>query len=159
MSNGGMAEFWPWETRDRACLYPAQAAKNFALLRRFPKINPTDPPLRLRLGMVEKSAKKPAPGRWSQWSEALEAALHEARSALASGEAQDAERRAKAVSAFAKAIRDTAELAEYARTLPPEEDVEAIREELRRRIARFIDADKAGADLETLERIGAGQAQ
>ncbi len=142
---------------DRACVYPAQGRRSTALLRRFPKINPTDPPARLGLGMFEKSAKKSAQGRWSQWSEALEGALHEARAALASGEAQDAERRAKAVSAFAKAIRDTAELAEYARMLPPEEDVEAVRAELRRRVDRFVAAEQAGADLGELERIGAGE--
>jgi hypothetical protein len=107
--------------------------------------------------MFEKSARKSAQGRWAQWSEALEGALHEARAALASGEAQDAERRAKAVSAFAKAIRDAAELAEYARMLLPEEDVEAVRAELRRRVDRFVAAEQAGADLEALERIGAGE--
>ncbi|MDX2274658.1 MAG: hypothetical protein NW206_04335 [Hyphomonadaceae bacterium] len=95
--------------------------------------------------------------RWSQWGAALDAALAETQAALAAGEPQEAERRAKAISAFAKAIRDAAELADYARAMPQEEDAEAIRAALRRRIARFIEAEKSGADLETLERIGAGQ--
>ena len=99
--------------------------------------------------------KKPgeAQGRWAEWSEALQAALLETRAALAGGETQDAERRAKAVSAFAKAIRDAAELAEYARTMPPEEDAEAIRAELRRRIARYADAAKSGAGAGELEGL------
>lgn len=102
---------------------------------------------------------KAAENKWTQWSAALDAALRETQASLTAGEAQDAERRAKAVSAFAKAIRDAAELADYARTLPPEEDAEAIRAELRRRIARFIEAEQSGADLETLERIGTGEIQ
>lgn len=95
-------------------------------------------------------AEKPGQNRWTQWSAALDAALRETQTSLAAGEAQEAERRAKAVSAFAKAIRDAAELADYARTMAPEEDVEAIRTELRRRIARYIDAAGAGAGADEL---------
>jgi hypothetical protein len=108
-------------------------------------------------GSGKSGSGKSGQGRWSRWSEALDAALDETRAALAEGQAQDAERRAKAVSAFARAIRDAAELEEYARALPPEEDVEAIRAELRRRVARFVAAEQSGADLGTLERIGAGE--
>ena len=104
--------------------------------------------------MVEKSAQ----GRWADWQAALEDALTDVRQMLAAGEPQEAERRAKAVSAFAKAIRDTVELAAYGRDQAPEDDAEALRAELRRRVARVIEADRAGADLETLERIGAGAA-
>ena len=95
--------------------------------------------------------------RWRRWSEALDAALNETRAALAAGEAQEAERRAKAVSAFARAIRDAQELEDYARQQEPEADADAIRDELRRRVARFAEAQRAGADLEELGRIGAGE--
>jgi hypothetical protein len=98
-------------------------------------------------------AEKPGQNKWTQWSAALEAALRETQASLASGEAQEAERRAKAVSAFAKAIRDAAELADYARTMPPEEDIESIRTELRRRIARYADAATAGAGVDELASL------
>lgn len=98
--------------------------------------------------MVEKSAKS----RWEEWSAALDAALQDVRAALAAGEAQEAERRAKAVSAFARAIRDASEVAEYGRALPPEEDAESAKAELRRRLARYVEADREGASVAELEQ-------
>lgn len=109
--------------------------------------------------MVEKSGaaapgrETPAPRRWEDWILALEAALGEARVSLAGGDVQEAERCAKAVSALAKAVRDAAELEAFTRTLAPEEDDEEIRAELRGRIARFVEADLAGAAPAVLERI------
>jgi len=81
--------------------------------------------------------------------------LDDAHAALETGDAADAERRAKAVSAL---IRAETELAAYASaSAAPEEDEEAIRAEIRRRVARFIAAAEAGAPDDVLERIGRGQ--
>jgi hypothetical protein len=91
--------------------------------------------------------------RTSEAAAALEALLTEIEATLASGDSDEACRRAKAVSALVRARRDVAELAELAREQPSEEDVEALRAELRDRLARFADADRAGAPAEVLERI------
>ena len=87
----------------------------------------------------------------------LRALLDEAHGALASGDAPDAERRAKAVSALVRAERDVADFiaAEAANT---ETDAEAQRAELLGRIARLVQADHAGAPDEVLERIASGVA-
>lgn len=83
--------------------------------------------------------------------------LDEAHEALAGGEAADAERRAKAVSALVRAERDVAEfLATEAGDA--EDDAEAQRAELLGRITRLIEADHAGAPDEVLERIASGAA-
>jgi len=78
--------------------------------------------------------------------------LDDAHAALADGDAGMAEQRAKAVSALLRAERD---LAEYvaARAASAEDDDEALRAEIRSRIARFVDADRAGAPPEVLERL------
>lgn len=81
--------------------------------------------------------------------------LDEARAALAQGDPSEAERRAKAISAIARAERDVAELLAAARRQPPEENDEYYRAELRRRLARFVEAERAGAPAEVLERIAA----
>jgi recombinational DNA repair ATPase RecF len=69
-----------------------------------------------------------------------QAALAEAESALQSGEAQDAERRAKALSAIAKAAADIAQWREQAmaalKANETEQDGEAFRRELELRIDR-----------------------
>jgi predicted glycoside hydrolase/deacetylase ChbG (UPF0249 family) len=86
---------------------------------------------------------------------ALRRLLDDAHAALADGDAADAERRAKAVSAL---IRAEGELTAYVAThAAPEEDEEAIRAEIRNRVARFVEAAGAGAPDEVLERIGRGQ--
>jgi phage terminase large subunit-like protein len=82
------------------------------------------------------------------WTVSLSEALAAARMELAAGDVAEAERRAKAVSALSKAVRDTAELESVARAQPPEEDVEALRADLRRRLARFVEADLADAPEE-----------
>ncbi len=81
---------------------------------------------------------------------ALRDVLAKAQAALAAGDACEVERRAKAVSALVRAERD---VAEFARALPPEQDEEALRAELRRRLVLFAKADLADAPPDVLERI------
>lgn len=78
--------------------------------------------------------------------------LDEAHAALAGGQPGEAELRAKAVSALLRAERD---LAEYtaSHAMSAEDDDEAVRAEIRGRIARFVDAERAGAPAEVLERL------
>lgn len=75
--------------------------------------------------------------RESRWR----AALAEAEAALAAGEAQDAERRAKALSAIAKAAAELAHWREQTmaalKAQEMENDGEAFRRELELRINRF----------------------
>lgn len=84
---------------------------------------------------------------------ALRQALNQAELTLAEGEPGEAERRAKAVSALVKAARETVEFENAVKVENTDEDVEALRAELRRRIARYVEADLAGAPDEVLERI------
>ncbi|HYD74063.1 MAG TPA: hypothetical protein VEF55_13070 [Candidatus Binatia bacterium] len=87
----------------------------------------------------------------------LRVLLDEAHSALAGGEAADAERRAKAVSALIRAERDVADfIAAEAADTETDEDVQ--RAELLGRITRLVQADHAGAPDEVLERIASGVA-
>lgn len=82
------------------------------------------------------------------------AMLSEAGVALARGDAAEAERRAKAVSALIRAERDVAEFLAAERAKSPEENEEARRAELRRRLSRFVESAGAGAPDDVLERIG-----
>lgn len=93
------------------------------------------------------------PSGLADWAVALNASLAAGAELLAAGEAGEAERMAKAVSALAKAVRDVAALEAGAHEHDQEDDVEAIRAELRRRVARYADAAAAGASLEELERL------
>jgi hypothetical protein len=87
----------------------------------------------------------------------LQAALSRARDTLLHGDPVEAERSAKALSALVKAER---EVAEFFAAAQPEEDDEATRAELRRRLAAFVEADLAGAPDAVLERIAlAGAAE
>ena len=86
------------------------------------------------------------------------AMLADAVDALKAGEAADAERRAKAISALVRANRDVAEFVNEERTKAPETDEEELRAELRRRLARYVDAAEAGAADAVLEQIGTGAA-
>jgi hypothetical protein len=81
--------------------------------------------------------------------------LNGAAGALIGGDAADGERRAKAVSAIVKAERDVAEFLVEQRTAAWEDDDEACRAELRRRLSLFADADRAGAPADVLARIAA----
>jgi hypothetical protein len=83
----------------------------------------------------------------------LRGLLDRAHAALADGDAPAAERVARAVSALIRAERELAELEAAARTAAPEEDDEALHAEIRSRIACFVDADRAGAPAEVLERL------
>lgn len=88
---------------------------------------------------------------------ALQDGLAEAEAALRGGDAVEAERRAKAVSALVKAAREVAELEAQARAQAPEEDADALRAELRRRICRLAEAQRAGVPDAVLERIATGE--
>jgi hypothetical protein len=82
--------------------------------------------------------------------------LEEARRALSDGDAVDAERRARAISAIVRAEHDVAEFLAAAESRTPEEDAEIIRAELRSRFRRLVEAEHAGAPAQVLERIAAG---
>jgi hypothetical protein len=114
--------------------------------------------------MVEKNGFGPAslaalPGsapfqaKVKAFAASLREALADAQAALRQGESVEAERQAKAVSALVKAARETAEFEDFIKAQPTEYDVEAIRADLRRRLAQFVAADLAGAPPEVLERI------
>jgi hypothetical protein len=79
--------------------------------------------------------------------------LDAAGALLGRGEAGDAERQAKAVTALVRAERDVAEFTAIQDAHRAEHDDEALRAELRRRLALFAEADRADAPLEVLERI------
>ena len=79
--------------------------------------------------------------------------LDEARSDLNGGNPQDAERRAKAISALVRAEREVAAYLSELQTADARDDEDALRAELRRRLVLFADADRAGHSSETLERI------
>jgi hypothetical protein len=101
-------------------------------------------------------ASAPFAAKAKAFAASLRDALADAQAALRHGEAVDAERQAKAVSALVKAARDTAEFEDCIKAQPSEHDVEALRAELRRRLAQFVEADLAGAPPEVLERIALG---
>jgi hypothetical protein len=86
---------------------------------------------------------------------AFRAFLDQAHSALNGGDAQDAERRAKAISALVRAERDAAEYLSERRAANEQNDEDSIRAELQRRLALFADADRAGYPPEALARIAA----
>lgn len=82
---------------------------------------------------------------------ALQKSLFEAGQALIAGDAADAERRAKAITALVRAERDVAEFATASAGV--ETDDEELCADLRRRLVEFAQADLAGAPPEVLERI------
>jgi type IV secretory pathway TrbF-like protein len=83
----------------------------------------------------------------------LRTMLDEAAAALNVGEAAEAERQAKAICALVRAERDVALFLAEQSALAPEHDDEELRAELRRRLARFVEAERAGAPDAVLERI------
>lgn len=97
----------------------------------------------------------------SEAAQTMKRLLGDALSALAQGDdAIDAERRAKAISALVKAEREVAELLATPSAPSVEEDEQSRRAELRRRIAVFVDASRAGAPHDVLQRIAStGSAQ
>jgi len=82
---------------------------------------------------------------------AMRKSLSEASQALTGGDAADAERRARAITALVRAERDVAEFATAATGL--ENDDEELCADLRRRLVEFAQADLADAPPEVLERI------
>jgi uncharacterized membrane protein len=82
---------------------------------------------------------------------ALRKSLLEANQALTGGDANCAERRAKAITALVRAERDVAEFATTSSNA--ENDDEEFCADLRRRLVEFAQADFAGAPPEVLERI------
>jgi hypothetical protein len=83
---------------------------------------------------------------------ALRKCLSEANASLTNGDAADAERRAKAISALVRAERDVAEMAGAAAP-STENDDEKLCAELLRRLVRYAEADREGASADVLERI------
>ena len=82
---------------------------------------------------------------------ALQKSLTEAGEALTNGDAAEAERRAKAITALVRAERDVAEFATVSSGL--ENDDEELSSELLRRLVRYAEADRQDAPPEALERI------
>jgi N-acetylglutamate synthase-like GNAT family acetyltransferase len=82
---------------------------------------------------------------------ALQKSLAEASQALADGEAAEAERRARAITALVRAKRDAAEFAAVASA--DENDDDQLCEDLLRRLVRYAEADRECAPPEVLERI------
>jgi hypothetical protein len=87
----------------------------------------------------------------TDFTASFRAMLDEAKAALRAGDASDAERRAKAVSALVRAERDVAEFVAQFAAATTGEDEETRRAELRRRIAQFIVAERPDAPVEVLE--------
>jgi hypothetical protein len=83
----------------------------------------------------------------------LRAFLEQGQSVLAGTDPADAERHAKAISALVRAERDVRELLNESQAAAMEDDEEACRLELQRRLALFADAERAGAPPEVLARI------
>lgn len=81
--------------------------------------------------------------------------LDGAQAALTDGDAADSERLAKAISALVKAERDVAEFLNQEHTAALNDDEDACRAELLRRLALFDRAEKAGAPDDVLARIAA----
>ncbi|MGE3142286.1 MAG: hypothetical protein AB7L65_03105 [Hyphomonadaceae bacterium] len=92
--------------------------------------------------MFKKTAQESPPRPGGTRAASLEAELAAAEADLAAGDIAEAERRAKAVGALARAARDVAELKALQAQQPEEEDIEEIRAELERRLFRFLECDR-----------------
>ena len=84
---------------------------------------------------------------------ALRSIIDAARAQLVAGEAAEAERSVKAVSALMRAERDLAEFEAASAASNSDGDNEASSAELRRRLALYVKSARAGAVPEALERI------
>lgn len=89
-------------------------------------------------------------------AEDLRARLEEAHAALLSGQAADAERRAKAVAAIVHAAREVEGWQMFQKANEPDHDEDAQRAELLGRITRLIAAEDDLPD-EVFERIARGE--
>lgn len=83
----------------------------------------------------------------------LRALLRSAHEAIQDGEAVEAERRAKAISAVVRAERDVAEFLAAEDERNPVRDSQSLRAEFRSRVARIVAAELAGASDEELGRM------
>lgn len=89
-------------------------------------------------------------------AETLRELLQSAHHALREGEAAEAERRAKAVTAIVRAERDVADyLADLAQQAP-EVDEDALRAEFIGRLRRLAEAERSGMPDHVLEQIASG---
>jgi hypothetical protein len=147
-----MAEFWPGKLGDWRRCFPALSTLQTLILRDSANLDSTGPECAYDPGTVEKSAhgKELMP----EVIATLKQSLTGASLALASGDAADAERRAKAITALVRAEREVAELVTSATDL--ENDDDELCDELLRRLVRYAEADRQGAPVETLERIAVG---
>lgn len=103
--------------------------------------------------MIEKFGSN----RSGAWVDALAQVLESMGTRLGGDNALEVERQAKAVSALIRAKRDLDEYAALQAGLT-EQDEEELRAELRRRIARFVEADLSEAPAEVLERLANSEA-
>lgn len=87
----------------------------------------------------------------------LRALVAEAHQKLREGDAAEAERHAKAVSAIVRAERDVAEYVAASEAQQVEDDEEVLRAEFMERLHRLAAAERAGAPVDVLERIAAGK--
>jgi hypothetical protein len=83
------------------------------------------------------------------------AMLEQAKREISGGDVAEGAARAKAVSALVRAERDVAEHLSQSRAAALEDDDEACRAELLRRLTLFADAARAGDSDEVLARIAA----
>ncbi len=84
---------------------------------------------------------------------ALRSIIDAALAQLVAGETAEAERSAKAVLALVRVERELAEFEAVGAASNSEGDNEANSAELRRRLALYVESDRAGAVPEDLERI------
>jgi hypothetical protein len=118
-------------------------------LRVLVKRNSTVPAPAYDAGTVEKSDQGKEP--MTDAVAALRKSLLGASEALTSGDAAEAEHRAKAISALVRAEREVAEFATAATGL--DNDDEELCADLLRRLVRYTEADRQDAPPEVLERI------
>lgn len=84
-------------------------------------------------------------GRLSDWVGAFKSQLAAAQADLEADKPETAEKRARALVCVLKAVRETAEFEAYVRATAPNEDVEALRAEIRSRYARIVEGGSSGA--------------
>lgn len=94
--------------------------------------------------MFEKEGEESG-AQITAWAGALKAQLAVALADLENDKPDHAEKRARALSAVLKAMRETGEFEVFARAHAPAEDIDALRAELRRRFERIV-----GVSLEEL---------
>jgi hypothetical protein len=79
------------------------------------------------------------------WVGAFKAQLEAALADLEADKPDLADKRARALVSVLKAVREAAEFEKYLRANAPDEDIDALRAELRRRYARLVEGGAPGA--------------